>query len=1215
MGGLAACSLEQQSQESQVRIQIEPSALRRVVSPHRNARIDTNYLLINVEGPGIPFVEAPGFPCLKLGIGASVLVPSTMIETAKGVATGVPIELWVPAGTNRRVSLYGIDLLSSTQVPLPPVGTSASQYFLSEGAAFGPPFFHAEGFVPDLFVEQSIELMRVSDPTVLSCPSNPSAPPVLASESLRLRNYSPYVPLGAKLSEPDLSGPLKFWQPTALDKWIFRVSGELFNAGTGNLTGISTSLAGPSPSPTPVSLTPWLAATTIPSNARLWFEDRFEIPVGGLVSGIFSHKVSFGTSHAITRRIPFAVSSQVAPILVEWLNQSYSTMTPVAGFANLFALKVSAGSTPALLRPVRSRSVFATSVAPGSIEVVPGQVGQGACSMEGDGSGETELDHLSACWIYFVVLGGDSKSARLELEVAETHSVHTDFRLAQFQVPEPAMAAGAVVSNGPITLAARPTPNALGYIELLSGLSVTGREIIRSEISGEGFHERLSGMNAVSYSLANGKYQVPNYWPLGTTHPENCVTRVSMLVKGGQESQLVYRRETFELPPCQQIGTPTPTPTLPAPTNLTAVIGTSSGTSVALSWSAPTGGNTTAVTYNIYRNGSLIQSGLSTLATWDNSLTPGVQYSYQVVAQRGALTSLPSNSVIVKPIGPFEINGPLVKPASGPNAFSVQWSAAAGASTYEVKYRACSSPNDCSPSWSTAGPIAALTQVITGLSSGSIYQVKVVASNAPAGGVVTSRESPEVEGVPIQAPEVSQIPILNGIQLTRNNPSGSSSFELIYWRGDTRPSPGSSLNFSQSFNYGSTFTLSLDGGQTWSGVVRAINDSGFIESEVWTVYVPIGALSVSAGHNHTCAVRVDGKVKCWGANGNGQLGRPETGSPAPDFVQSKSGAPLRDVTQVASGSQHTCAVVRLDPPNNVVNCWGANNLKQLGRKPGENDNPDRGAVEEVSDLLNVIAISAGENHTCAIVGSADANVVKCWGDNSYGQVGSGVSDPSVSSPHEVILSSMLPLGNVQSISAGVNHTCAVTNSGEVYCWGSNESGQLGQSGSTFSESPFAVLVNTLPGDATSVSSGSSHTCVRSSNGTAKCWGSNGFGKLGAGINESLSTAPLTVHSGAGEPLANVSSVSVGGEHSCALVGGLSGSSGVKCSGRIIDSTNVFTLIMGIEGAIQLSSGANHACAIVGPATSGVVKCWGDNNSFQLGNQGGGSQVAVEVPGI
>jgi alpha-tubulin suppressor-like RCC1 family protein len=333
-----------------------------------------------------------------------------------------------------------------------------------------------------------------------------------------------------------------------------------------------------------------------------------------------------------------------------------------------------------------------------------------------------------------------------------------------------------------------------------------------------------------------------------------------------------------------------------------------------------------------------------------------------------------------------------------------------------------------------------------------------------------------------------------------------------------------------------------------------------------------GQETLGLGYEHSCALTSVGGVKCWGYS----LSGPHNYTPV-DVFRLTSG-----VTALAGGGAHTCA---LNIRGGVI-CWGYNAFGQLG----DRTKTYRNIPANVFGLgSGVVAITAGARHSCALT---SAGGMKCWGQNDGGRLGDGTTTQRYT-PTDV---SGLTSG-VVAMTAGDGHTCALTKTGGVKCWGFNGAGQLGDGTATLRKTP--VDVSGLAISVAAVAAGGWHTCVMTGAGGVKCWGQNDYGQLGDGTTASRKV-PVDV-SGL---TSGVVAIAAGRYHTCALTN----AGGVKCwgyneSGQIGDGTKTTRLtpvnVSGLtSGVSAIAEGASHSCAI---RTAGGVKCWGANGNGALGD--------------
>ena len=206
-----------------------------------------------------------------------------------------------------------------------------------------------------------------------------------------------------------------------------------------------------------------------------------------------------------------------------------------------------------------------------------------------------------------------------------------------------------------------------------------------------------------------------------------------------------------------------------------------------------------------------------------------------------------------------------------------------------------------------------------------------------------------------------------------------------------------------------------------------------------------------------------------------------------------------------------------------VYCWGDNRAGQLGG--GADESVSFGAVRVDSLGDDVASIAAGANHTCALTTSGQ---LWCWGDNRNGQLGAEVGSHS---DEPVLVAS---LGNdVAGLAIGesAHHTCAILNDGALLCWGDNADAQLGDAAAQSRSLPTAIAFDGL-GEVTDACTAAHHTCARSTDGSVSCWGSNKRGQLGSVTDGVTQVAPVAVALDA--PVAQ-GSLTCGRLHTCALL--------------------------------------------------------------------------------
>ena len=351
-------------------------------------------------------------------------------------------------------------------------------------------------------------------------------------------------------------------------------------------------------------------------------------------------------------------------------------------------------------------------------------------------------------------------------------------------------------------------------------------------------------------------------------------------------------------------------------------------------------------------------------------------------------------------------------------------------------------------------------------------------------------------------------------------------------------------------------------------------------------------ISLATGGDHTCAVSEGGAAYCWGRGLDGELG---TGSKQNRSTPARVSGSV-SFAQITAGDNHTCAL----STNGTAYCWGWNVFFQRGNPSDQRD----AEPVAVATQLRFTSISAGAHHTCAI---GTDSLAYCWGNNQYGQLGDSTTNTGATP-----VRARTTLKFVQ-INSGSWHTCAITPVGGLYCWGRNDQGQLGI-GST-----SAVFV-TLPSAAVitepfaQVDGGLSHTCGVARSGNFYCWGSSEYGELGDGSVFRPGLPAAATPTRLASTFARGTSISAGVSHSCAigdngngrcwgrgLYGQLAnGSFGdqyfpqpvhLQPGGQHTNDLLVFTQFA--------TGGAQHACGLADRS----VYCWGTGTLGQLGVEG------------
>jgi len=341
-----------------------------------------------------------------------------------------------------------------------------------------------------------------------------------------------------------------------------------------------------------------------------------------------------------------------------------------------------------------------------------------------------------------------------------------------------------------------------------------------------------------------------------------------------------------------------------------------------------------------------------------------------------------------------------------------------------------------------------------------------------------------------------------------------------------------------------------------------------------------GVVSISAGAFHTCVVKADGSVWCWGAHEGHRMGGTGDVNFPMRLPDSFRGA--RAAVAVAAGLEHTCYLTQSDnDTESNVWCWGRNGFGEAGATPSAEVFPPK----RVDGIPAMDELALGWYHTCGR--AASSHSLYCWGRGDHGTVGNDAFDTRISSPAQV-------LSDVISVSLGRDHSCAVVGANHnVFCWGSNERRQIGWDTAQWQDVP--VQVGTIA-NAVAFGAGAEHSCA-GGNGALVSWGSNDHGQLG--LPASYDTgASLYIIDGVPEQ------VVAGADYTCFLLGMpgqvwcMGGNDYGQLGDGTQDSRNWVAMVHQLDDVVSLAAGAHHVCALRSDQT---VRCWGRNEYGQLGD--------------
>jgi alpha-tubulin suppressor-like RCC1 family protein len=373
--------------------------------------------------------------------------------------------------------------------------------------------------------------------------------------------------------------------------------------------------------------------------------------------------------------------------------------------------------------------------------------------------------------------------------------------------------------------------------------------------------------------------------------------------------------------------------------------------------------------------------------------------------------------------------------------------------------------------------------------------------------------------------------------------------------------------------------------------------------------IDVAPTTLSAGAEHSCAVTAEGEVACWGGNRAGQSG----GEGWVRYPAGVVGGFGSDIAAVSAGGGHTCALTT----DGAVLCMGMNWAGQLGTDqacpdPGDENCVFGSPVAAIGLESGVASVHAGGQHTCAVLETGE---VYCFGANEFGQSGQEcVGDECAAAPLPSPVTGLD--APAVDVAAGATHSCALLENGEVMCWGWQEDGRLGNPWAPDGPTPTPVEVPDLWPGSIALAVGDEHSCAVRSDGAVLCWGRCDYGgNCGTNLDSWFADSPVIVDGIPGAPI----DIAAGHGFTCVLnaagevhcFGSLGASSTPESVGQSYDQIVLPHRIAGLpDDIVRVTAGYAHACAL---SAGGQSYCWGQISRGQLGVMPVGEAFAV--PGL
>lgn len=674
-------------------------------------------------------------------------------------------------------------------------------------------------------------------------------------------------------------------------------------------------------------------------------------------------------------------------------------------------------------------------------------------------------------------------------------------------------------------------------------------------------------------------------------------------------------------------------------------------------YTSGSGSTTLVFTYTIQLGD--VSSDLTYVATSSLALNGGTikdaagNNATLTLASPTASGSLAANKAIVIsaaiPPSSFTISSTTV----GNGRVTLTWGAASGAASYTLKRGTSTGSYPTTLSTSATSPYAD-----TGLTNGTAYYYMVTAVNTYG----TTDASAEATGTPyIANPSFTSISLTGAasdgvldrselqLQTAVVGSLVAADYGFVGYAVVSSVTTCSSVaiaNYTAAIPLASNPLFAADGNyKICVAVLNAAYTAAFGESATIAVDRSVltgkTVLAIESGpdSDHTCAILSDNSLKCWGDNSYGQLGIDSTtskGLSASDMatLPAVNLGTSRTAKAVALGKYHTCAILDDD----TLKCWGYGGSGQLGYDGTTSKGNSTGSMATVGTVnlgtgRTAKAVSAAGYSTCAIL---DNDTLKCWGDNSSGNLGYDSTASKGNSVGSMAALAAVNLGSgrtAKTVKLSQYYTCAILDNDNMKCWGDGGAGNLGYDstatkGAAGGDMAALAAINLgTSRTALSIGIGGGQTCAILDDDTLKCWGGGSNGQRGSDSVTSVGTsggqmaALGTVNLGTGRTAVSVKG---GSYHTCVLLDNAT----MKCfgnnnygqlgynNGTQMGSSSGQMAVLGTVNLgsgrtpLSIAAGKNHTCAVL---DNNTAKCWGDYASGQLGygnNNGAGIAASM-----